>query len=513
MFSLSTFSKLVFNRGAALRASVCILITIIMLQSFALAEPFRFHIQEEPLSLDPAHSHLTVASWVLNLLHAPLMLYQDQKLVPWGASRCEFKTTRLVECCLRKDWLWSDGNAVKADEILAAVQNVFSEKSSRVNNFLNIKNARKILAGQLKVKSLGVHTSHSSDGTDTISFELEKPDAEFLYRLIDPAVSPHRNSANGFSSGLVASGPYVFVKRQPGRSLLFTTNKNFFVHADRPDVEAMVVDSDDTALRMFEKGGLNLHRRVPPDAVKEYQTRPGFFWRPLLRFDYLGLGPATASDKLLRQNIAASVVRQSKDYEKLFIVGPTGCVSLTKDILASPVCMDSTIVAEETPHIPLALEVSNQGAIIVTRQAELFREGWKKNLNLDVEIRTVELGQLENELRHSPPAIFRRGVNLERPTCLAALELFESGSANNFVGFNDPTYDAILQKMREPQSPAKRSALCAEAIKKLYASALVIPLSESRFPMVSDQKFDGFRINELGQLDLSRLHANSTKAK
>ena len=46
---------------------------------------------------------------------------------------------------------------------------------------------------------------------------------------------------------------------------------------------------------------------------------------------------------------------------------------------------------------------------------------------LDVELEQVENKLFLDRLEKSPPDLFRKGINLDRPTCNAALEHFRTG--------------------------------------------------------------------------------------
>jgi oligopeptide transport system substrate-binding protein len=471
---------------------------------------FRFHVQEEPMSLDPLRSHITLSSYVLNIITAPLMQYQDHQLKPFGADHCDWKTPLQLQCHLRQDWVWSDQKPVEANQIVESFQLLFQQASARADHFLMLKNALAVLRKEKPVTELGVRAVRSK----LIEFDLSKPDAEFLYRLIDPVVSPRRSDVP--MEGLVSAGPYVFEKRIPGRSLHFKNNKSFFIRRDRPDVEVLIVESDETALGLFEKGQLNFHRRLPLRSLRHYESHPGLIKHQLLRFDYIGMGPDLDREPRLREGLIYSLQPQLLDMVKLFAAaGPGGCVGLSKPLLQKPVCLESRPVQRySTQDVaalpPLSLTIATQSGDAISQQAELFQSGWQKNLGVKVEIKPEDLQKLEAQLRIRPPSLFRRGVNLERPTCLAALELFRKGGANNFIRFENDEYEKLLIQLSEAKGADQAAKLCERGARILLQSHKMIPLGEIQFYRLSDQKFDGFRINELNQLDLTLLATHET---
>lgn len=469
-------------------------------EAAATLEIFRFNISSEPESLDPIASTSSIANYMLNVLYTPLMRYQEHKLSPYGAKECKALSVTHYKCILRKDWKWSDGQPVTADQFLSNWQHMKTSSSPRLNQFSHIK--------EVKVISANV-----------IEFTLSRPDSEFLYRLIDPAFSPRRDEVQSrMQEGTLTTGPYFVKNRVPGRSYFLSVNPYFFIaNVNRPNAEAIVVENEHTAIALLETHELNFVRRIPADQTAVYKDKPGFMQVPLHRIDYIGINADVAKDQKLRENLIYSIQPLFQTFKKMFFaLGPPGCMGLITQESQKQVCYERRTVTPYTdaeranlPHLKLMF--ATQGGDDIRRAMELFHSGWKKNLNLDLELLPTEFGVMSALLKENPPPLFRRGVPLERPTCLAALEIFESQSPDNFVRINDKAYDGTIKKMREGKGSLK--ALCQKGLEQLLAMHRIIPMGQLHYTMLSDNKFDGILINELNQIDLSRLKPKAAREK
>ena len=56
------------------------------------------------------------------------------------------------------------------------------------------------------------------------------------------------------------------------------------------------------------------------------------------------------------------------------------------------------------------------------------------------------------------------------------LEIFASDSPNNFVGFSDPSYDELLARSHNEQTPAARSVLLQQAEQRLLDAHAIAPI-------------------------------------
>lgn len=164
-------------------------------------------------------------------------------------------------------------------------------------------------------------------------------------------------------------------------------------------------------------------------------------------------------------------------------------------------------------------QFSRLGGDDLKKGAEWFQSQWQKNLGALVDLEQTENGVFLHNLKNSPPAVFRKGVGLERPTCLAALETFSKGGAENFLGLENENYESLLDSLAKASrpgvvgptaepSPLVRS-LCGEGVQFLLDHHLLIPLGRIHFTLLVRPEFKGWTLNEMNQLDLSGLYIRS----
>jgi oligopeptide transport system substrate-binding protein len=141
----------------------------------------------------------------------------------------------------------------------------------------------------------------------------------------------------------------------------------------------------------------------------------------------------------------------------------------------------------------------------IQKGMEWVQAQWSDNLNLQFALEGKEQGVYMNELRVRPATVFRKGVTLDRPTCLAALEVFRSDSPENYLKYSNMKFDNILKIMHKTKPSPKMRQLCQKGLDLLLSENIMIPLGEIHFSMLQDGKFIGWELNELNQLDLTNL--------
>ena len=109
-------------------------------------------------------------------------------------------------------------------------------------------------------------------------------------------------------------------------------------------------------------------------------------------------------------------------------------------------------------------------------------------------------------LRSHPPSIFRKGIGLERPTCLAALENFAKDSPENYIHLDSPKYFEALKRLKLETDRLRAKRFCTQAIRVLIDENWLIPLGEIHFTMLANPHYQGWKINSINQLDLANLH-------
>lgn len=144
----------------------------------------------------------------------------------------------------------------------------------------------------------------------------------------------------------------------------------------------------------------------------------------------------------------------------------------------------------------------------VQQSMEWMQHQWKKNLGANIELRSMENGAYIGLLKSHPPDLFRKGVGLDRPTCLAGLEIFDPSDRENYIHLNDDKYNSILKKLRSAKTETQKKRYCTQASQRLISSPFLIPLGEMYFAVMAKPQYKGWWLNEINQLDLTDLSYN-----
>lgn len=476
--------------------------------------PFRFHLFSESHGLDPQLTSSASGNYLFHCLYRGLFSYHSRKgLVPVGASSCT-RGEKSLTCRLRPERRWSNGEPIVAAQYVAAFRRLIdpANASPQADILFSLKNARAIWAGKKKPEELGVL---APDG-HSLRFEFERDDPEFEYKLIHPALSPlppggYPSPAE--SSHLVTSGPYKITRWKAGSYIHFEPNPYSPSADQRPPAEAWFVDDDSAALHLYEAGRLDFLRRLTANEIPRFKKSPEFHQIPMARFDYIGFGPELAGKKHLRRALVEAI--EFPTFLKMIdTLSPPGCPSLPSRYMDKVTCrhFDPAQAKAELAREPgaggaktLEFHFSRMGGEDVARAAEWLQGQWKKNLGLSVRLQPEEQGVYLKHLRARPPAIFRKGVGLDRPTCLAALEIFTDSNPENYIRLQDAEFKRLVGRVKDAGTETARRRACRKAVDYLIASDRLIPLGEMFFTVLAKPRFTGWDLNELNQLDLSDL--------
>lgn len=483
---------------------------------------FRFTLFNEPHSLDPQKTSMSNGVYLFtNVFRGLMRIDEKDQVQPEMAESCvrkRLKDSTRILCKLRPDLLWSDGSKLKADDFLKAFQALIDPKNKygEAEILLAIKNARAILRGQKPPEEIGVRVL---DGR-RIEIELSEDDEDFEWKLAfialspRPPVIPERDKA----STMLVNGPYKIESWKTGSKITlkpnpYYKNPNPKGAKSRPDLEVLFIQDDALALRMYEGGLLNFNRRILFENVAELSGRPGFKRVPLARFDYIGFGPVFKDIPKLRQAIVRAA--DYSTFAQLFDSKTTaGCPSIDKSFFSPYFCVTFDLdkakallknVSDEDKERTYVFGFSQLGGPHTEKGVQWFQNQWKKNLGLKIDLKSEEQGVYLAKLKKSPPDFFRKGVSMDRMTCLAGLELFESTNPENYVKFNSKEYDNLIRQLNKKQTPQKRRELCSKAFKILTDEAVIIPFGEMYFNVIGDPKFKGWTLNSLNILDLTNL--------
>ncbi len=476
---------------------------------------FSFHLFSEPQQLDHSIYSASSASYFFyNTLRGLYRVDGQNQLMEEG-GRCQWAKQTQLKCTL-KEFYWSNGDPVTAQDYVRSFQRLVAPEtaSPRANLLFSLKNGKEILQGLKKPEELGI----KAIGSKTLLIDFNQKDYEFIYKLSSTALYPrHKNQVDDRKDYLnfLSNGPYQIESWDFGHKMILKPNSHYpFGHSERPRLRLYFIDDEMTAFRLYEKGELSFLRRVPSQLIPQLKNRKDFFQTPMLRFDYIGFGP-----KLLKSDELRRALVHAIDYDKLkTLLGGLerpGCPSIPKSWMVNQPCYEfipekaKEFLKKVPPNIlksTFQFDVSSLGGKDIKKQAEFIQNQWKRHLGIDVQVNQLDQKVFISELRLEPEDIFRKGVGLDRPTCLNALETFSSDSKRNLIQFKDQSYLKILSEMKslDPQTLDYKNT-CQKAVQYLLDQVRLIPLGEIHFTLMASPRYTGWEINGLNQLDLSQV--------
>lgn len=470
--------------------------------TFASDKVFRLHLATEPGSLDPNKQKTSASSYLLGNLYRNVFTFDDKAgLVPDLGSSCSRDKKQVLTCKLKKDLRWSDNSPLTAEDFLRTYKKILDSKTAtpRADLLFKIKNARDIYLGKAKMTSLGITTPDAL----TLRFEFQEADPDFEYNLASFLLAPTKSDLSAYS------GPYKLAEWKKGQKIILLPNNSYHGgHASRPQVEFLFIEEDTVALQLYEKNELQFLRRLPTLFIPSHKKRPDFHWIPVTRLDYVGFGPELKDREDLRKAFIYSL--NYVELQKIFSSeGRPGCVGVPDSWFPEKApCYDFDLkkVTKGLSNSTYTFMFSSLGGEDHKRATEWMQNQWIKNAGLKTHLEAKENKVYLQILQKSPPALFRKGVSPDRPTCLAALETFAPESPENYFRLKDPEYDRILSSLAQARKSAEQKKWCQAGMDFLMQRHLWIPLGGIHFSMLAKPEFTGWKINQMNQLDLSNLH-------
>ena len=461
---------------------------------------------QEPGTLDTHLAEGSAALAVLRDLYEGLTTESRLgEVVPGAAERWEIDDDALTyRFYLRRDGRWSNGDPVVADDFVAGMRRLLepATASTYAQILLPIANADDVIAGDAPVETLGVRALDEY----TLEISLERPTPYLLGLLNHPSTFPiHRaslaehGSAFARAGSLVSNGPYRLVSWQIGANITLERNP-FYWDAGSVAYDAVQfypIEDASVEMNRFRAGELDLTSSVPNTQVERLVSDFGdeFQSNPYLStyFYVFDTAESPLDDIRLRQALSMAVDRTALS-DVVLGAGQPGAWGLIPPGVAAyesfqyewrdwprPQQLEEArrlyAAAGYGPDNPLRVEIlyntsDNHRKIAVAIQAML-----REHLGVDAVLLNQEWKvMLQTRRDRSAWDILRFGWTGDYNDAYTFLEIFQSNSALNPSGFEDPTYDALLNRASRETDTAARARLLQEAEARIMTQYPIMPL-------------------------------------
>lgn len=461
----------------------------------AVSTVFRLSQTDLPKSLDPHRSRSSSGNFLIQQLYRNFYTYDDQKsYVPELGEAC-VKLKLKWTCTIKKELTWSDGSAITAQDFVLSFRRIITLPSPRADLLFNIENARDVYDQKKRPEQLGVKALDSR--TFEITWTSISPDNDLI--LMSPLFAP---VPKGEYKKDVFSGPYQ-LSDQNNQRLRLSPNRLYYKKNSRPPVEFQIFE-ENLAVKAYEKNQLEFLRRVPTAQIPQAEKQPDFHWYSVLRLDSIAFGPELQAKPDLRKSLTESL-NYSELQELFHSPGKVGCPGLAA-AMADEICYTTAkkIKPLKKPE-SLVFSYSTSGGDDHRRLGEWLQSQWQKHLGLQLSLQPLENKIFQDLVDTKPPALFRRGLNLENPTCFNALKVFTSDHPDNFIHFKNRTYDELVHDKLAFATEKSAKKICTQALKILMDAHVMIPTGRIHFAIRVSPQWRGWKMNQLNHLDLSEL--------
>ena len=491
-----------------------------------------WNIGADPKTLDPGLNSAVDGGHVINNTFEGLMRDKGGKLDYAIAESHEVSEDGLVYTFhIKEDAKWSDGKPVTAADFEFAWKRVADPATASEYSFImesgNIKNASKIIAGEMSKDELGVKALDEK----TLVVTLEQPTDFFLsltaFATYMPVRSDMVDNEGAWAKDpakAVSNGPFKLTEYKMGDQLVLVKNEEYW-NADSIKLEKivgkMIVDAS-THFTAYNANELQIISEPPSEEIPRLIAEdPTFYSVPQIGtyFYVLNLNNKLYQDPQVRQALSLAIDRkqivekvvrggqepttgfmppsikdnEGKDFKEVGgDFGPVeGDTTKAKELLAAAGYPNG----EGFPEIEIMYNTGSGHQII----AEAVQEMWKKNLNINVKLTNQEWAvfqETRNNIAYKD--IARHGWIGDYLDPQTMLEIFETGSPQNNAGYSNPDFDAHMK--------ASRTTIGKERMDHLYAAYDILMKDLPMIPiyhyvnniMVKDS-VQGWEFNPLGK--------------
>ncbi|HVU26008.1 MAG TPA: peptide ABC transporter substrate-binding protein [Opitutus sp.] len=464
--------------------------------------------QNEPATLDPQLVDAYTDDIILAALFEGLTVIDERtsKPLPGVAERWDVTPDGLTYTFhLRADARWSNGDPVTAGDFAFSFQRILTPAFGANYSYMlwPIKNAEAFNKGKIPdFSAVGIQVLDDH----TLRLHLERP-TPYL-----PALATHNtwmpvhranlekygridDRANPWSlpGHLVSNGAFTLSEWSPNARVVVTKNPDYWdaAHTWLNRVIFFPTENADTEERNYRAGQLHITYDVPKSKIPAYRAQSPSPLRvdPLFNLIYLNFNVTKPpfTDARVRRAFALAVDRETLSHDVLFgayapahSIVPPDCGGYTSRA-GVPTDYDEArrLLAEAGfpggkgfPTIPV--QVLNDEA--EPRIMETLQAAWQRELGIRITIEPYEQKtwlQNQRTLSHTLGVL---GWTADFADPITFLDLFRSGNGNNWTGWADPAYDALLDRAANTADPQARFEIFQKAEAYILQAAPVAPL-------------------------------------
>jgi oligopeptide transport system substrate-binding protein len=486
------------------------------------------NIENEPKTLDPRKVRsLNDINLSKTFMEGLFRINQNGDLCFGIAEKYEVSEDKKKYTFYLKDTKWSNGDPLRASDFVYAWKKTISKDFPSDYAFLlyTIKNAKSIKGGFLPTNMLGVFAKDDYK----LEITLEKPIPYFLNLLTLPIFFPVNEKVDLTKpdwalnpKNFVGNGPFLPSAWTLGDSIVAKKNEAYW---DNKAVKLMQIEmymvSAETAIKMYEAKQLDWagspFSQIPQDVLLSEDSSLGIKKSPFLG-TYLiraNVFQKALQSMNLRKALALAINRNeivnhiTKAYEPA-----TGLVPKIMKLQENPYFEDGNkeearkflrkamdeekITKKAISEIKLTYSYDTKNH----RIAQAIQDQWKKNLNLDIQIESLEPSICLDKISKGDFHLAIGSWIADFSDPINFLEVFKSKTVGtNNTGWESLNYQKALESTYLTTETKERYEILKKSEEILMHEMPIIPIFHYTMLHVNNERLKNVVLTESGHID------------
>jgi len=432
----------------------------------------RYGLSTEPVNFEPHVSSGAASDVIRQMLYNGLLQYDSNgEIVPDLAIEHGWSNNTTYKVRIRTNVTFHDGSTMTADDVVFSMRRIIDPDTSSTAAplFRSVKSIEK-------------------SGSDTISFSLNEPDTAFPFALADPAANVI--SKKWIESGadplleVMGTGPFKFVERVPGVSIVIERFDNYFI-PELPYLNAIEftpMEDDYARVTALRTATVDMIDYIPSTHVDVIQNNPQLEVYSDSVFGFSVLGFVTSKppfdDKRVRQAVAYSIDRDAALETAYLGHGQSITGGLVPDEIAPYASqLDGTVGYDPDKAAHLLRQagredldlsiITTSSYSVISRPAEAMLPSLQASV-VNPRLTRQEWLSFQETVEAKTYPSFAWGTSLKFGHPAALSELVASGSRwAKFLDYNDKHTDELLAEARRTKNSNLSNELFMEVEKRV----------------------------------------------
>jgi|GEM_PF-3430414 len=484
------------------------------------------NFSDYPLSLDPETILMDTEKVLLANLHEGLVTWDDGMLIPAAAQRWEVSDNGRVYTFYLRESFWSNGDPITAHDFLSTWQRLLAPDSKFQYGFLFdiIVNVEAYRTGQIdSFSAVGIQAVDDK----TLRVELVRPAGHFLVLLALPYFFPVHymyNTAGALEEqrdylpGFCSNGPFQVKEWEPRDYAVFVPNEYYL--RERVQLERIKITflPPTSSISLYAVGLLDVLEDPPASAFPRHEQDLVQVSTMGTGYLYLNFQRPPLNNPLVREALALAIDRNyiAENILRLNGIPSTGLIppgipdrqtgddfrkaggnllpAMDKEKALDLLYQAGYPGEDGLPELDLLAVEGGLSELTAGAVAEM----WEANLGFTVNLKVVSWVQYNELCTTGRFYTARAGWIGDYPDPLDFLDLFYSGSAENFSNYNNPEYDRWLLRARENLSAVESCQIYHALEEMIVKERPVIPVYFSTKPYLVSLELQELKFSPQG---------------